>query len=159
MESRKETHTDAPQVVAPPPIIYLSGLATGIILHLIKPIPLLTQNISLPIGTTFVFVGILLVTKSFRALRNANTNIDVRKPSMSIVTNGPYRFSRNPIYLAMTILAVGIAVLVNSLWILITLVLVLLVIQFGVIKREEAYLTQKFGEEYLRYKTLVRRWI
>jgi protein-S-isoprenylcysteine O-methyltransferase Ste14 len=83
----------------------------------------------------------------------------VRKPTTSIVSTGPYRFTRNPIYLSMTLLAVGIAVLANTIWILVMLAPVLFVMQFLVIAREESYLTRKFGEEYLRYKSKVRRWI
>lgn len=159
MKDKTETHTGSPDVIAPPPRIYLGGLTIGIILHLIKPISLLPQNLSLPIGVVFILVGVILVVTSFQVLRNANTNIDVREPVMDIVTSGPYRFSRNPIYLAMTILFIGIGILVNSLWILIILVPIIFVMEFGVIAREEKYLARKFGDKYTRYKTQVRKWI
>jgi len=151
--------SDSPQVIAPLPFIYLGGLALGIVLHWLKPMPFLSQNLALPLGITLVVISIMLVITAMRAFVKAKTNIDVRKPTMSIVSTGPYRFSRNPIYLSMTLLTVGIAIWVNILWILLLLVLVLLIMQFGVIAREEAYLTKKFGEEYLRYKSNVRRWL
>lgn len=146
-------------VIAPPPLIYLSGLAAGIVLHWFNPLVFLPNTFALPLGIFLIVISIVLVVTAMRAFIKAKTNIDVRKPATSIVTTGPYRFSRNPIYLSMTLLVIGIAVWVNSLWILITLIPVLLVMQFGVIKREETYLTKKFGEEYIRYKARVRRWI
>ena len=152
------TH-DSPQVIAPPPLIYLGALAVGIILHWLKPMPFLPENLALPLGIVIIAVSVVLVVSAFRAFIKAKTNIDVRKPTTSIVSTGPYHFTRNPIYLSMTLLVIGIALWVNTLWILITLILTLLIIQFGVIVREEAYLTKKFGEEYLRYKALVRRWL
>lgn len=150
---------DSPQVIAPPPFIYLGGLGVGLVLQWLNPLPFLPRNVALPFGVVVITVSVILVALSFRAFKKAKTNIDVRKPVTSIVSTGPYRFTRNPIYLSMTLLAVGIAVLVNTLWILITLVPVLLVMQFGVIAREERYLARKFGEEYLQYKSKVRRWL
>ncbi len=156
----KATSTfDSPRVIAPPPLIYLSGLATGIILHWLKPVSFLPENFALPLGVTITAVSIILVTTAMREFIKAKTNIDVRKPTTSIVTDGPYRFTRNPIYLAMTLLVVGIAVWVNTLWVFVTLVPVLLVMRFGVIAREEIYLAKKFGDEYLGYKSKVRRWM
>lgn len=151
--------SDSPQVIAPPPFIYLGGLAVGIILHWLAPMPFLPENFALPLGVTLIIISIILVVMAFRVLAHAKTNIDVRKPTTSIVATGLYRFTRNPIYLSMALFVLGIAVLLNTLWIPIMLVPVLLVIQFGVIAREESYLTKKFGDEYLRYKLKVRRWV
>ncbi|MFA4818996.1 MAG: isoprenylcysteine carboxylmethyltransferase family protein [Patescibacteria group bacterium] len=156
----KTTSTsDSPQVIAPPPFIYLGGIAVGFILHLIKPLSFLPKNFALPLGVVLIVISVLLVVTAIRTFIRAKTNIDVRKPTTSIVSVGPYRFTRNPIYLSMALLTIGIAVWANALWILITLVPVLLVMQFAVILREEDYLTRKFGGEYLQYKTRVRRWI
>lgn len=150
---------DSPQVIAPPPFIYLGGLAVGIILHRLAPMLFLPENFALPIGVALIIISSILVVMAFRALAHAKTNIDVRKPTTSIVATGLYRFTRNPIYLSMTLFILGIAVLLNTLWIAITLVPVLFAIQFGVIAREESYLTKKFGDEYLHYKLKVRRWV
>ncbi|MBI5405665.1 isoprenylcysteine carboxylmethyltransferase family protein [Candidatus Kaiserbacteria bacterium] len=151
--------SDSPQVIAPPPFIYLGGLAAGIALHWLKPLPFLPKSLTLPLGVAIIAVSVVLVVLAFRAFIRAKTNIDVRKPTTSVVSTGPYRLTRNPIYLSMTFLVLGIAVWANSLWILVTLVPVLLIMQFGVIVREESYLTKKFGDEYLRYKSKVRRWV
>lgn len=153
------TPPDSPQVIAPPPFIYLCGLAVGIILHLLKPLPFLPKNVALPLGVAVIVISVVLIAIAFRTLRGAKTNIDVRKPTTSIVSTGPYRFTRNPIYLSMTFFTIGIAIWVNMFWILIMLVPVLFVMQFGVIAREESYLTKKFGEEYVRYKARVHRWM
>ncbi|MEK7506376.1 MAG: isoprenylcysteine carboxylmethyltransferase family protein [Patescibacteria group bacterium] len=150
---------DSPQVIALPPLIYLTGLATGIVLHLLKPLPFLPKNLALPFGVVIIAISVVLIALSFRAFIRAKTNIDVRKPTTSIVSAGPYRFSRNPIYLSMTLLVLGIAIWIDMLWILVALVPALLVMRFGVIAREESYLTRKFGEEYLQYKSKVRRWL
>ncbi|MBI1755074.1 isoprenylcysteine carboxylmethyltransferase family protein [Candidatus Azambacteria bacterium] len=153
------TSSDSPQVIAPPPSIYLIGIGIGVVLDWLKPLPFLAENVVVPPGAVIIAISVIFIVAAFREFIKAKTNIDVRKPTTSIVSAGPYRFSRNPIYLSMTLLTIGIAVLANTLWIFVMLVPILFTIQFGVIMREEAYLTKKFGEEYLRYKARVRRWI
>jgi protein-S-isoprenylcysteine O-methyltransferase Ste14 len=81
------------------------------------------------------------------------------KPTTAIVTTGPYRFTRNPAYLGMALVYVGIALLAEALWVLVPLPFVLAIIDRAVIAREERYLQRKFGHEYLDYKATVRRWI
>ncbi|TPW16569.1 MAG: hypothetical protein FD130_1006 [Halothiobacillaceae bacterium] len=153
------TAPDSPQVITLPPFIYLGGLAVGVILHLLKPWPFFPESLAVSSGMVLIVTAILLAITAIRGFIHAATNIDVRKPATCIVVTGPYRFTRNPMYLAMTLLVVGIAIGFNALWILVTLIPTLLVIQFWVIRREEAYLTKKFGEEYLRYKAKVRPWL
>ena len=157
--AKVETKSDSPGVIAPPPLIYLGGLAMGVVLHWLKPLPFVPENLALPLGVAFILISIALVVTAVRAFIKAKTNIDVRKPTTSIMSTGPYHYTRNPIYLSMALLTIGIGIWVNTIWILVALVPVLLVIQFGVIAREETYLTKKFGEEYLRYKASVRRWL
>lgn len=159
LKQTTEPRNDSPGVVAPPPFIYLGGLVMGTLLHWLKPMSFLPENLTLPLGILVIVSSILLVVSSFREFTKAKTNIDVRKPTTSIVRNGPYRFTRNPIYVSMTLFTVGVAIGMNALWILITLIPVLFIMHVGVIAREEAYLTKKFGNEYLTYKSEVRRWI
>lgn len=151
--------SDSPHVVVPPPLIYIGGLFLPLLLHWIKPLEFLPGTFPLFLGITLIVISVIFVATAMRSFIKEKTNIDVRKPTTHIVTTGPYRFTRNPIYLSMTLLVVSIAVWWNELWILVTLMPVLFIIQHGVIKREEAYLTKKFGEEYLNYKSRVRRWI
>jgi protein-S-isoprenylcysteine O-methyltransferase Ste14 len=80
------------------------------------------------------------------------------QPTTALVTVGPFRYSRNPIYMALTLLDVGVALLINALWILLLVIPAVLVLRYGVIAREEAYLTRKFGDAYRQYTTQVRRW-
>jgi len=87
------------------------------------------------------------------------TNVRPDQPSLAIVTDGPFRFSRNPMYLATTGLYLGLTLLVNTAWPLILLSPMLLVLHWGVIRREERYLEAKFGEPYRAYKSRVRRWV
>ena len=92
-------------------------------------------------------------------MRRAKTNVEPWKPTTAILDTGIYGISRNPIYIAMALVYAGIAFLFNSFWFLPPLILVLLIIHFGVILREEKYLADKFGDEYLNYKNRVRRWL
>lgn len=91
--------------------------------------------------------------------RSARTSFDVRKPTTVLITDGPFRFSRNPGYLALSLLYAGIAVIADSLWVLALLAPALFVMHYGVIAREELYLERKFGSQYLEYKARVRRWL
>ncbi len=150
---------DNAHAITLPPLIYLSGFLIGAVFHLFFPYPILTAPINLVSGVVLIALSIPLVVFSIRRLSDAGTAIDVRKPTTAIVSSGAYAFSRNPIYLAMTFLYAGVALLLNALFVLATLLPVLVVMHFGVIAREEKYLEQKFGEEYVRYKKNVRRWI
>jgi len=99
------------------------------------------------------------VLPAVRSFTNAKTEFHVRKPSIALVKTGLYKYSRNPMNISMTLLYLGITFLINSLWLLILVIPVLIVVQKGVIEREKSYLETKFGEEYLEYKKRVRRWI
>jgi len=94
-----------------------------------------------------------------RTIEKAGTPIRTDRPVPRLVTDGPFRYTRNPGYLGLTMLYAGIAVLRNALWAILLLLLVLYVIQRQVIGREERYLERTFGEEYLAYKAQVRRWL
>ena len=94
-----------------------------------------------------------------RTIEKAGTPIRTDRPVPRLVTDGPFRYTRNPGYLGLTMLYSGIAVLRNALWAILLLPLVLYVIQREVIGREERYLERTFGEEYLAYKAQVRRWL
>ena len=92
-------------------------------------------------------------------MRGADTTIRTDKPVSSLIQDGPFRYSRNPGYVALTMLYAGIAVRRNALWAILLLPVVVYVIQREVIVREERYLERTFGEEYLNYKARVRRWV
>ena len=104
-------------------------------------------------------VGVALNGWFLRTIREADVPIRTDKPVPRLTTEGPFRYTRNPSYLALAMIYAGIAVLRNSLWAILLLPLVVVVIQREVIGREERYLERAFGEEYLEYKGKVRRWV
>ena len=113
----------------------------------------------MPLGVPLVAVAIALFSYSVAKFRAAGTPVPARKPTTVIVRTGPYRFSRNPIYLAFSVFQLGIAIWANSVWLLATLVGAVALIHYLVIRREEQYLERKFGAQYLDYKASVRRWL
>ena len=150
---------DAPGVIAPPPLIYLGGLAVGFGLDTLFPIAILPETLQYLAGGVLIAASLALAIPMVMAFHKAGTHVDVRKPATALVTSGPFRLSRNPAYLGATLLYAGIAIAADSLWVLVLLVPVLMVMHAGVISREERYLERKFGEDYRRYKASVRRWM
>jgi protein-S-isoprenylcysteine O-methyltransferase Ste14 len=143
----------------PPPIVYIAGLLLGWGAEALRPTPNLPRIAAL-IGF-LIGVGLFafLDPAATARFKRANTNFIPWKPSTSLVTDGPYRFTRNPMYLGMAVLYVGIALGSGLLWALALLPFVLMAIQIGVIRREEAYLERVFGDQYRDYRAQVRRWI
>jgi len=139
--------------------VYLISLAAGVALQLGKPVPFLPAALVVPIGAPLVMVAVALFAYSVSTFRAAGTPVPARQPTTAIVRTGPYRFSRNPIYLAFSLFQLGIAIWVNSVWLLATLVAAVALIHYVVIPREEQYLERRFGAQYLDYKASVRRWV
>lgn len=154
-----ELERDNAGVVAPPPLIYLGFLALGLLLNRASPSPFLPGGLTRVLGWPLVGGGLLLGGWFFRALSRAGTPVEPWEPVTRLVTDGPYRYTRNPGYLSMAMVFAGIAASRNALSAMLLLPVTLLVVQRGVIEREERYLEKKFGEEYLRYKARARRWI
>ena len=150
---------DTAQVLVLPPLVYGAAFIIGLLLHLMFPLHILPTTLARGIGVVCVLVSLPLASTTFRVLSRAHTPIDPMKPTTALVTEGPFRYSRNPIYVALTLLYLGVAFLVNALWILLLVVPALVVIRYGVIAREEVYLARKFGEAYRQYTTQVRRWL
>ncbi len=154
-----EAHEDSSNAITLPPFIYLGFLAVGLAADFALPYPLLTNAVQFPLGAVVIVAGFAIVAFAFARFRAAGTSVHVHQPTTAIITGGAYRSSRNPIYLAMTLLIAGIAVAVDGIWILAMLAPTLVVMHYGVIAREERYLETKFGDEYLSYKATVRRWV
>jgi protein-S-isoprenylcysteine O-methyltransferase Ste14 len=150
---------DKAGVVAPPPLIYLGVLAAGLLLNRRVPVCALPRGVARGAGWPLLGGGVLLLVWFEQAMRQADTPTNPYKPSSRVATEGPFRYTRNPGYLSMAMIYAGIATIANALWAVLLLPVALLVIRRGVIEREEDYLERKFGEEYLRYKAQVRRWI
>ncbi len=149
-----------PGIRLPPPVIYLAALVTGIVLNSLWAISPLSGSWRYVLGSLLIGVAGLLITPVLRRFRRAGTPFsDFRKAASVLITDGPYRFSRNPSYVALTLLYLGVGVILNNGWIWLLAVPVLLVMDLGVVRKEERHLETKFGEDYLRYKAAVRRWL
>jgi protein-S-isoprenylcysteine O-methyltransferase Ste14 len=142
-----------------PPLVYLISLVSGAVIQLATPLPLLPATLAVLVGAPLIVVAIALFLYSAATFRTAGTPVPARKPTTVIVRTGPYRLSRNPIYLAFSLLQLGIAIWVNSVWLLTTLVGAVALMHCVVIPREEHYLERKFGAQYIDYKASVRRWL
>jgi len=150
---------DNPGVIAKPPSLFLAALAAGSVLELVFPTNFVHGTARFALGAALLAAGIGLMSAAIRKQRAAGTNIETDRPTETIVRDGPYRYSRNPIYVALVLIYLGVAVLGDSLWLLALLAPLLVVMRFGVIAREEAYLDRKFGDVYRSYRASVRRWL
>ena len=150
---------DTPGIWLPPPLVYLLALLVGLLLDRRVHVPFLPRGVARLLGWPFVGGAMALATWFARTMRGADTTMHINKPVSRVVQDGPFRYSRNPGYLSLTMIYAGIAVLRNALWAVVLLPLVLHVIEREVIEREERYLERSFGEEYLAYKARVRRWV
>ena len=150
---------DIPGVIAPPPLIYLGGLAIGFVLEGLLPGATLPGPARWALGALTLAAGVGLLVWWAASFRRADTPMPPWEPTRALVTSGPYRLTRNPAYLGDALTYVGIALLADAPWALVPLPLVLLVMNRGVIAREERYLERRFGDEYLRLRARTRRWI
>jgi len=150
---------DNPGVIARPPLIYLAALALGLGLHAAFGAPALPVTLARIVGGLLIACAVAVALPAFRAMARAGTSFRTERPTTAIVTDGPFDYTRNPIYVALTLLYLGIALLINALWVLLLIAPVLVLMQLGVVAREERYLERKFGDEYVRYKARVRPWL
>jgi len=142
-----------------PPRIYLGSIVAGVLIGIAAPLPFVPLSLSVPLGAPLVALAVALFVWAIAKFRAAGTPVPAREPTTAIVRTGPYRFSRNPIYLAYSLFQLGLAVSLDNGWLLATLVVAVWLIHHLVIPREEQYLERKFGAEYLDYKRSVGRWL
>jgi len=152
------TEGDHPGVVTYPPVIFAGFFAAGFLIDWLFPASFGFARLQQVAAGGAAGVALLIAGPAIAAFFRARTHLDVRKPAVELVTTGPYRFSRNPMYLAASLLYAGAALWFDKPWTLAALVPCLLAIEFGVIRREERYLEAKFGEPYRLYRAAVRRW-
>ncbi len=158
-DDRPGNGKDIPGVIAPPPLIFLAAIVVGVVLDLIWPVALLPGTSQYWAGGLVIAASLAIVIPAFLGFRGAGEHPDPSRPTASLVLAGVYRFTRNPMYVSMTVLSIGLATVLDNVWILPALVPALIITDYWVIRREERYLEAKFGEEYLRFKSSVRRWI
>jgi protein-S-isoprenylcysteine O-methyltransferase Ste14 len=154
-----KNHEDSPKVITLPPLVFLGGIVAGFIVDTFLPMPFVSESYDVRIGVALILIALATMAWAVRAFNEAGTNVDVRQPAKKVVAQGPFQFTRNPMYVSMALFSIGAAIWLNSLWILLGLIIALIVTHYGVIVREEAYLEKKFGKEYSDYKAKVRRWI
>jgi protein-S-isoprenylcysteine O-methyltransferase Ste14 len=153
------SEADRAGVRIPPPVIYIAGFLGGIALEAAFPIAGLPSTVALVAGFVGVAIWLALDGSAMLLFLRAKTSMVPMKPTAALVTSGPYRVTRNPMYLGMAFLYVGLALLLGEIWSLAFLPVVLFVVDRQVIAREERYLEAKFGEAYREYKSRVRRWL
>jgi protein-S-isoprenylcysteine O-methyltransferase Ste14 len=148
-----------PGVLAPPPVIYATFLLVGLGLQSVWPVAVLPETLRYVAGGGVVAASFVLAGLGLRAFVRARTSVNVYRSSSALIVEGPFRFSRNPLYVSLTMLYCGIALALGNVWMLALGVPVVVVMHYGVILREERYLQRRFGAEYERYNASVRRWL
>jgi protein-S-isoprenylcysteine O-methyltransferase Ste14 len=160
MENMKPTSgPDHPNVRIPPPLIYVAGFVLGLWLGRAVPVCLLPKTLSHIAAVAWIALWAILGAWSIGLFRRAHTSFLPIRSATTLVISGPYRVTRNPMYMALVCLYVGLALWFDVFWALVLLPLVLVAVQYYVIVREEEYLERKFGDEYRQYKARVRRWL
>jgi protein-S-isoprenylcysteine O-methyltransferase Ste14 len=152
---------DRAAVPIPPPLFFVLCLGIAFILEYLFPVDLqgIPFILRMIIGAILLIISCAIAISAFIVLIRNKTPFDPAKPTIRIIKEGPFRFSRNPLYLSLIILYSGIAFLVFSIWLFISIPVLYLLLYFFAVKPEECYLSVKFGEEYEAYKNRVRRWI
>jgi protein-S-isoprenylcysteine O-methyltransferase Ste14 len=153
---------DHADVMVKPPLLFAGALLLGCLLSWIVPLGpgLGAANArALAAGGSLALIGLALAALSVREFRRAGTSVIPGEPSTVLLDSGPYRFTRNPIYISFVILYFGLAIMLTSAWMLVLLIPVLIILQRGVVEREEAYLQAKFGAAYRKYQARVPRWL
>ena len=151
---------DHARVITKPPLIFLIAVLVGWGIHWIWPAAFsLTRSTSWLLGGAAIVLAVLLAAWSLIRFRRGEQNPDPQTPTPSLYTDGPYARSRNPIYVALAVLQVGIALIANIPWILLMVIPALMIVHFGIVIPEEAYLEERFGDNFREYRARVRRWI
>ena len=153
-------NNDNPGVIAFPPLILLvSAVISSLVHFFLVQVPIMNYRACLICGIVLVILAPTLALSALVTMKMAGTNVNPAKPALTIVRGGPFRFTRNPMYVALCLLQIALGFFLND-WITLLFVVPLaLIMHYGVVLREESYLTAKFGEPYLELKREVRRWL
>jgi protein-S-isoprenylcysteine O-methyltransferase Ste14 len=143
----------------PPPLLYAGIFMLAIVLDGLLPLPDAPEELAGLVGHGLIGAGTALSFWSARCLRRWRTSLIPVRPTTALVVDGPYRFSRNPMYLGLAAVFLGVALVKQLLWAVLLAPVLLLVVTLLVTRKEEAYLEQKFGAAYRRYRVVVPRWL
>ncbi len=142
-----------------PPVVYLLALLVAVGLNFLWPIWLLPRWWGVALGVIVIALGAAIMPPVLSRFRRAGTAFDPHRPASALITDGPYRLSRNPAYVALTLWYLGLGLVLNTMWIPLLAIVPVLVMDRCAIPREEQHLEEKFGQAYIRYKARVRRWL
>src|SRR2546423_3292943 len=159
-DRRVNRSRDAPQILVLPPVLVGGTMIIGLVVHsFVWNVEILPTTPARVLGLTVFVASGLLAHFAHRAMERVGTNIFPTQPTLAIATDGPYRFTRNPLYLAAIGVYIGTALWVDSVVMLLLLFPMAVILHWGIVLREEEYLTAKFPEAYGAYRARVRRWI
>jgi protein-S-isoprenylcysteine O-methyltransferase Ste14 len=151
---------DNAQVIIRPPLAWAIAVIAGLALNWLLPLPFLPAELRAAwLGAVVFVLALALFAWSIVTITSAGSSVPTNRPTTTVVESGPYQFTRNPIYLSMALSLIGLAMVFDNLWLLLMLAAFALVIRYGVVAREEAYLERKFGDVYRDYRSRVRRWL
>jgi protein-S-isoprenylcysteine O-methyltransferase Ste14 len=159
---QQATDTAVARGIARPPFLFLACLLLGPAMDRVLPLPLRFRDAALirwTVGGGLILIGVAIAAAGIRNFSRAATPVPSNQPVRALVTTGVHGWSRNPIYVGMFLLYAGIGVAARSPWILILALPLIIILRYGVVAREEAYLERRFGEAYRDYKARVRRWL
>jgi protein-S-isoprenylcysteine O-methyltransferase Ste14 len=151
--------TDNPRVRFPPPLFFALALLVAYVLNRLWPLPVGGSAVVDGLAAALCVAAVALSVSGVAMFRRSGTSVVPVRPASALVVSGPYRFTRNPMYVGLTMLTAGLALFMNTWWPILLLAPVLLAVQRFVVLREEAYLTRRFGEDYVAYMRRVRRWL
>jgi len=151
--------TDNPGVRFPPPVLYALAVLGGVLLNREWPLPVGDGFVATLVAAILCVGSVALAVASVGRFRRAGTTPIPRRPATALVISGPYRFTRNPMYVSMAGLTVGLGLVFNTWWPTLLVVPVLLIVRYAAIAREEQYLRRRFGDDYETYTRHVRRWL
>ena len=154
-----DSHSGVPNVKIIPPLVYLAGIVIGIVTSIWIPTKIVPSSLAWTLGGILIICGAVLSGSAIFKFKNVGTTVRPDRAASTLVVVGPYRITRNPMYLGLALVYFGIAIADQSVWALILLPVVLTIIQRRAIEPEEAFLERRFGADYIRYKESVRRWI
>lgn len=159
MTADNDTDRHGPGVRLHPPVIFAISILAGIGLHRAWPLAMPWEQHGRILAVCILVIVVLLAFWSLYEFFRARTDVRPDRPDSALITTGPYRYTRNPLYIGLSLVQLSAASWLNNLWVLLLLPLSIVVITKYAIAREERYLEKLFGQEYLHYKARVRRWL
>jgi protein-S-isoprenylcysteine O-methyltransferase Ste14 len=150
---------DAPDVKIIPPLVYLAGIVIGFLATIWMPTKVVPNSVAWTVGGILILCGAVLAGSAILKFKDVGTTVRPDRAASTLVIAGPYKISRNPMYLGLALAYLGIAIAGQSVSALILLPVVLAIIQRRAIELEEAFLEKRFGANYVSYKEMVRRWL